>query len=42
MKNKVNLKRKLKKLYKENKLEIITGIGVIVLGLIILGSITIH
>lgn len=36
MKNKVNLKRKLKKLYKENKLEIITGIGVIVLGLIIL------
>ena len=31
MKKKVNIKRKLKKLYKENKLEIITGIGVIVL-----------
>lgn len=36
MKKKINLNKKLKKIYKENTLEIITGAGVIVLGLIIL------
>ena len=36
MKKKINLKRKLKKIYKENKLEIITAAVVLVLGLLIL------
>ena len=36
MKKKLNLKRKIKKIYKENKLEIITAAVVLVLGLLIL------
>lgn len=36
MKKKLNIKRKIKKIYKENKLEIITAAVVLVLGLLIL------
>ena len=39
MKKKINLKRKIKKIYKENTLEIITGAGVIVLKIKILKGI---